>query len=407
MSALIAALPVALSPADSARAVAEVYSISLLATVPLATVGGAVIVLQRASAETRALLWRSTMVALLLIYFGHLSLQQGLSLEVPTMLALPLVALGRVQLSAAPYVANGAANDNAPAASVVAWALLFAYAVGVVTVLITVLRGWLAARAVVGRARQVSNPCWLALAAEVQATLGIRRAVPLMQTSELRMPATCGIWRPVVLLPENATVWPDGDVRAVLLHELAHVRGRDIAFALLGTLACALYWFHPGVWLVAKSLHDDSEHACDNRVLSAGIRPSEYAALLADVADGCSYGAVAAPFGGRRVWNGGSLRGRLAAIVDQRLSRATPTRGAVIAVALTTLVIGVPTSVARLSPTRELLTRLMADRAWETRAYAVIGLARRTDSVAVVRDAAALDPSPRVRAMAVAALDLH
>ena len=42
----------------------------------------------------------------------------------------------------------------------------------------------------------------------------------------------------------------------------------------------------------------------------------------------------------------------------------------------------------------------MLDAQWESRAYAVLGLAQRADSVAVARNAAELDPNPRVRAWA-------
>jgi hypothetical protein len=61
-------------------------------------------------------------------------------------------------------------------------------------------------------------------------------------------------------------------------------------------------------------------------------------------------------------------------------------------------------SVAHLAPTRGVLTTLMLDTQWESRAYAVLGLAQRADSVAVARSAAELDPSPRVRAWAKYAL---
>ena len=57
-------------------------------------------------------------------------------------------------------------------------------------------------------------------------------------------------------------------------------------------------------------------------------------------------------------------------------------------------------SVVQLAPTRDVLTTLMLDAQWESRAYAVLGLAQRADSVAVARSAAELDPSPRVRAWA-------
>jgi hypothetical protein len=64
-------------------------------------------------------------------------------------------------------------------------------------------------------------------------------------------------------------------------------------------------------------------------------------------------------------------------------------------------------SAVELSPSRDVLASLMRDVRWESRAYAVIGLARRADSVAVARSAAELDPSPRVRAWARYALGLR
>jgi hypothetical protein len=46
----------------------------------------------------------------------------------------------------------------------------------------------------------------------------------------------------------------------------------------------------------------------------------------------------------------------------------------------------------------------MLDARWESRAYAVLGLAQRQDSIGVARSAAELDPNPRVRAWARYAL---
>ena len=57
-----------------------------------------------------------------------------------------------------------------------------------------------------------------------------------------------------------------------------------------------------------------------------------------------------------------------------------------------------------ISQPRDVLTTLMQDGRWESRAYAGVGLARRADSVAVARAAAERDPSPRVRAWARYAL---
>ncbi len=59
------------------------------------------------------------------------------------------------------------------------------------------------------------------------------------------------------------------DARAMdyaLRHEAAHIRQYDTALALLRMVVCAVYWFHPLVWVAAKFSHDDCELACDERV---------------------------------------------------------------------------------------------------------------------------------------------
>src|SRR5262249_38836333 len=62
-------------------------------------------------------------------------------------------------------------------------------------------------------------------------------------------PVTWGWLRPVILLPREAESWPAERIRVALEHELAHVARRDYLAQTLATLACAVYWFHPLVWL--------------------------------------------------------------------------------------------------------------------------------------------------------------
>ena len=63
-----------------------------------------------------------------------------------------------------------------------------------------------------------------------------------------------------------------------------------------------------------------------------------------------------------------------------------------------------PSATARLAPTRQVLTSLMRETRWESRAWAVVRLAQRADSVDVARSAARHDPDPAVRAWARYAL---
>jgi beta-lactamase regulating signal transducer with metallopeptidase domain len=97
-------------------------------------------------------------------------------------------------------------------------------------------------------------------------------------------PMTWGIFRPVVLLPKAAVLWPRERLESVLLHELAHVRRYDSVAQLLSLMACALYWPNPLAWIGARALRREAEIAADDAVLLTGVKPSAYAGQLVDLA---------------------------------------------------------------------------------------------------------------------------
>jgi len=95
---------------------------------------------------------------------------------------------------------------------------------------------------------------------------------------------TWGVIRPVVLLPQDAGTWSPQRLEAVLLHEFAHVRRLDFASQLLAELACALYWFNPLAWLGARAMRSGAESAADDAVLRSGVKATEYATELLQIA---------------------------------------------------------------------------------------------------------------------------
>ena len=97
-------------------------------------------------------------------------------------------------------------------------------------------------------------------------------------------PITWGFFRPIVLLPKAAVLWPRERLEAVLLHEVAHVRRYDSLAQALSLLACALYWPNPVVWMCARLLRREAEVAADDAVLRSGVKPSAYAGLLVTLA---------------------------------------------------------------------------------------------------------------------------
>lgn len=392
-----------LTQADSARAVASVYTVSLLATVPLALAAIGVVLLRRSTAEARVLVLRAAIAALLLMFIGRQLPLQWIAWVVPSALAAPLVALGRVQVTNASMAALRGSTDPFFDVAFVR-SLLVVYLAGVALVSLPTLVALSRARTRLRGAIRVSGGRWEQARAAACDDLGVARPVALYVDRAAVVPMTWGLVHPVVVLPPVATAWSVEQLRIVLLHELAHVRARDWLFNLVARVVCALYWFHPGVWWAARALRDDCEIACDDRVIAAGVRRSDYAELLVRAADSlATLRSTESPALALARVRG--LRGRLAAVLDLRHDVRPLARGWASAASLAALLVAGPVSAVQLAPSRDVLTTLMRDTRWESRAYAVLGLAQRPDSIAVARNAAELDPNPRVRAWARYALE--
>ncbi|HSV13544.1 MAG TPA: M56 family metallopeptidase [Tepidisphaeraceae bacterium] len=105
----------------------------------------------------------------------------------------------------------------------------------------------------------------------------LRRPPQLLMTDAITSPAVAGLFRPRVLLPVGLTAdLTTEQLRLVLLHELAHVRCRDVAVDWLWAAVQAMHWFNPIVWLIRPLRHADREQARDEMVLSiVGARQAE------------------------------------------------------------------------------------------------------------------------------------
>lgn len=99
-------------------------------------------------------------------------------------------------------------------------------------------------------------------------------------------PAVCGLLRPVILLPRSlAERLSAGQLRAVLLHELIHLRRRDVWLNFAQALLQIVYWWHPLVWLANARIRRVREEAVDDAVMLALRDEAEsYAPTLLAVA---------------------------------------------------------------------------------------------------------------------------
>ena len=193
-----------------------------------------------------------------------------------------------------------------------AW-VVAVWAIGGIVAVAGLLAGTIGMWRLVGEARPAKSSAWKSVQSLLRAMAGHRAA--LRESDAIRVPVTWGVVKPVVLMPQWARDWPEQKKRIALLHEVAHLRRLDCLTQVLAQLSCGLFWFHPLVWYAARRMRIEREHACDDRVLDAGLDPSDYAGHILDIARsarGFQYGAVSAVFMAHQ----SSLEGRLLAILD-------------------------------------------------------------------------------------------
>jgi beta-lactamase regulating signal transducer with metallopeptidase domain len=322
----------------------------LKSTLVLGAAALGALALRRASAASRHFVWALSLAALLALPALTLALPGWR----PAVLAViphpsppaPESGFGAEIsrfVSTAPLAGLPASIDGRPGFPLGA-VLLVVWALGAVVVLARLGMGIAAVRRVAREAEVVDDRAWTEMVERLGASVGVRRPVRLLRSGAAAMPMTWGSLRPAILLPADADGWDEERRRVVLLHELAHVARRDCLTQCLAEVACALHWFHPGAWWAARQMRLEREQACDDRVLTAGARASEYALHLLNVARAYRPPVSAAALAMARP---SQLEGRLRAVLETERDRrgVTPRVGAVCAgaVALAVLPLAVVT----------------------------------------------------------------
>lgn len=168
------------------------------------------------------------------------------------------------------------------------------------------------------RAEVLVDGAWLSALAEAQRRMGFKHGTALLVSEELRSPISWGVLRPTILLDPRA-VSAVGEAEAIIAHELAHVARLDWAKLLIARLACALFWFNPLVWLLARESHHLREEAADDAVLLTDIAGSDYATLLVNAARHDNRAVLIAAHGVAPARN--SLKRRVIRVLDANASR--------------------------------------------------------------------------------------
>lgn len=165
------------------------------------------------------------------------------------------------------------------------WPVLI-WLAGFTCALLPLLFGAVAAAKLIRSAEPIGDPAWEETLHELPSDPRAARSPELLISHRLEVPLTCGALRPRILLPAAARTWSRERRTAVLLHELAHIRRRDVAIQMAIYVIAAFWWFQPLVWILQRAVRKESELACDSEALAKGCRPSAYAAELLAIAQG-------------------------------------------------------------------------------------------------------------------------
>ncbi len=316
------------------------------ATLILVVALGITLGMQRASAGARHLVWLVTLAALLLVpalmawapipirvlpatarsaspsrpsVGGTVPTGAGSQFDKSAAITAPTASASEAE-SSRPFGAEISGSQVLSGLSII----LLIWAAVVLAIAASLGYAALVVRRIVNGARPLDSADWLTPLWEVSDRLSLEEPPKLLRSEDAKMPFACGVFNATIVLPAECDSWSLDRRRAVLLHELAHVRRHDLVGHTLGRLACAVYWFHPLVWTAAKQLRSESERACDDLALACGARATDYAEHLLDIVTSVrrdSTPSVALAMARRK-----EFEGRMLAILDPELRHSSPTR---------------------------------------------------------------------------------
>jgi bla regulator protein blaR1 len=189
---------------------------------------------------------------------------------------------------------------------------------GFVVVLLMWYARWRRISAAIQKALPLQDGREVEVLRHLESTGGIRNRIEMLLSRDSLEPGIFGITRPVLLWPEGISErLEDAHLKAILAHELWHVRRRDNLAAAIHMLVEAIFWFHPLVWWLGARLIEERERACDEAVLELGGERQVYAESILKVCEFC----VGSPLACVSGVTGADLKKRIVLIMSEHVAR--------------------------------------------------------------------------------------
>jgi bla regulator protein blaR1 len=184
--------------------------------------------------------------------------------------------------------------------------------IGVALLSSRLLMTWLKTQRLARGAARAANDEWHRMVMRLAKAMQLRRAVRLVESAAVEVPAVIGWLRPVILLPASTlTGLAPRQIEMVLAHELAHIRRHDFFVNLLQAVVETLMFYHPAVWWMSHRVRIERENCCDDLAVAVCGDAIQYARALARLEE------LRAPEIAMAA-NGGSLLDRIRRIAGAR-----------------------------------------------------------------------------------------
>jgi beta-lactamase regulating signal transducer with metallopeptidase domain len=164
--------------------------------------------------------------------------------------------------------------------------VLVLWLVGVMIFSVLLLQRIVHVRRLIGQSKPMKNR-FIEMLNQCSEQVGIRPPVAMRLSNDVSSPAVCGFFKPVILMPTTLIEKLSTDkLRAVLIHELCHIRRGDLWINSAQTILQIIYFYNPLVWLANVIVRRIREQAVDEMVLvTLGNGAQDYSNTLIDVAE--------------------------------------------------------------------------------------------------------------------------
>ncbi|HTR32107.1 MAG TPA: M56 family metallopeptidase [Puia sp.] len=181
-----------------------------------------------------------------------------------------------------------------------AYSIVLAWLVMVVFKSVRMATGWRYIRRM--RREGLAAPSlWAGRVAALSRKLGVRRTVKLVESGFVKVPVVIGQLKPIIYIPLGLiNHLPPGEMEAVLLHELAHVRRYDYVVNMVQQAAECLLFFNPGFLWISYLMREERENCCDDAAIGCTQDRVEFVRALVRFKEHSLRGAVLAFPGNRR-----------------------------------------------------------------------------------------------------------